>query len=430
MDYYYSVFLTTLNSPVFLVLAGITVGTLWLGLVLAIIMFALPFIPSAVEMLANDPNRWTSNPHPDKRDYPVSNFGFFTKVLPGQVKVIERGGRFIRCVMRFDEHMFRGEEANSTILRNSAKYWEVIKTKKGNQYTDSHPVPLKPKWKDGWITYPLRLVFWKWVNLVYFKTGYLFTGLYPWQYVRVYPIDYFREIDNEDGQTDLQKVGSFSDHFRVADFQFPIKVGEADTKDKIPVRVLVNAIAQVENPYLAAYQVDNWAGRLAAAINDAVVSFTRPRMLDDVLSAANPEEVRMLSDSILSIGKKKSMRNSILPFGLSLRQVLIPDISPTNKSDREKLGDLAIARVDRQAKEERAIGDAAQLREQIEVVTKGGDVGLSVLATERDVRAAKSAGDKAIVILGRGDSDPLQTALLKEVRDIRNNKPKKGDDSE
>ena len=79
---------------------GIYVG-FWIAL------FVMPLVPTFIEGLTNEPNR--NRTSTDERDYEVSEFGFFTEVLPGRVKVIERGGEFIRCVMSYEDHLFKGE---------------------------------------------------------------------------------------------------------------------------------------------------------------------------------------------------------------------------------------------------------------------------------------------------------------------------------
>lgn len=401
-----------------------------------IALFVAPLIPNVIERLTNKPNRERGDGPPDERKYPVSEFGFFTQVLPGRVKIIERGGEFIRCVMSYEGHVFRGEVPGETIngrpiQPNDDAYWEVRVTPAdpGSNAKDSHPLPFPRKmlgWRSvsSWLLLPflpIRLLWWFWKRWVYRITGFVFTGIYPFQKVRTYPLEYFRKIKRESGADDVVRILDYSDHFRVADFQFPVRVPSADTADKIPVKVLADVMARVFNPYQTAYWIDDWSARATAAISDQVTHFTRPKPLDEVLSAPVTGDVRALSNSLLAIGKRPGPEpeNSLVPIGIEISQALIPDISLAKIEDDnvKKLADLAFARVDRQAQEERAKGRAAELRQQAEATRDNGHIGLAVLAAERNVRTAAAAGEKAIVVVGgSADADPIQAAILHELK--------------
>lgn len=407
-----------------------------LGCIVAffMVLFALPLIPGAVASLANNPNandprRKEQERGSEERDYPPSTFGFFTKLAPGQVKIIERGERFVHCIMRYDGHLFKGQDPNNDIRRNTSDYWEVVETKKHPGTQDAHPIPT-PKWRWTIAFFGIPVLWWLWKRWVYMVTGHVFTGIYPFQQVLVYPIERSRTVKRSDGVEEVFRVADYSDHFRVADFRFPVLTPSADTKDKIAVKVLNELIARCFNPYLTAYGTDDWSPRLYAAASDGVTNFTRPRPLEEVLSGT-AVTIRALGDEIKKIGERpvsgttaSDTPNSTLPFGIEISQVLTVDISLANPSDAQKLGDLAIARVDRQAKEERAKGDAAQLREQAEIMNQYGHNGLAVLAAERNVRTADAAakGKGAVVVVGGGSNtvDPIEAAMLHELKQLNN----------
>lgn len=439
------------------VAANLSLGlffTIALGVYLAFwtVLFVLPIIPGFIEKLTNKPNRNRGKEKPSTdRWFPVSKFGFFTELLPGRVKIIERGGDFIACLMSYEDHVFKGEIPPIALLdgialeKNDDEYWEVLEThkikeelkRKGfsgkNNVRDSHPIG---KWKLSWSS-GIFIIFswpwWLWKRWVLKLTGFVFTGIYPFQSVRTYPLEYFVKIKHgSSGEEEIKRIEDYSDHFRVADFQFPVRIPSADTKDKIPVKVLVDLMARVFNPYETAYWIDDWSARVAAAVTDEVTHFTRPRDLDYVLSAKNVEEVRELSDSIKRLGDrklkseeeagpadKKQPSNSLVPIGIQITQVLVPDISqaPIETEDERKLADEAFARVERKAMEHRAEGRASEIRKQAEAIRDNGHIGLAVLAAERNVRTAKEAGDKAIVVVGGGsDVDPIQAAILHELK--------------
>ncbi len=420
--------MTTLIDSLTFGLAAMVIIGFYLGF--WIVLFVMPLIPTFIERLTNRPNRNNSEGPSSKRDYLVSEFGYFTEVLPGRVKIIERGGEFIRCIMSYEGHAFKGEVQSPTlknkIYPNDDAYWEVKKT--STEEKDSHPIP----WKEppvGLFTFGLSIIpfilfsipWWTWKRWVFKITGYVFTGIYPFQRVRTYPLEYFKKMKHGGGEDEIIRVEDYSDHFRVADFQFPVRVPSADTRDKIPVRVFIELMARVFNPYQTAYWIDDWSSRLSAATVDGVTHFTRAREYDNVISILNPANSRDLSTEIEKIGEQKTKKNpvsnSVHSIGIKISQALVMDISPVREKDGERLGEVARARVDKDAAVLRAEGRAAEIDKQAEVVAKNGAMGLAVLAAERNVRTASAAGEKAIVVVGNGgDTDPIQAAILHELK--------------
>lgn len=398
------------------------------------VLFILPLVPNTIESLTNKPNRNRIGPASAKRDYEVSQFGYFTELQPGRVKIITRGGEFVRCIMNYEDHLFLGEAKDQNLKPNNDRYWEVGETKDHAKARDSHPIPWKNSWMI-WVFFFFSIPWWVWKRWVMKVTGFVFTGIYPYQRVRTYPLEYFikkkegssqlgegTSASDRHGEEKIYRIEDYSDHFRVADFQFPIRVPSADTKDKIPVRVFVDIMAQVFNPYQTAYWIDDWSARLSAAAVDAVTHYTRGRHYDDVISITDESKSREFSDEVLKIGNNETSgtaakSNSVTEIGIKLSQALIIDISPVRDEDGKKLGELARARVERQSMEERAVGLSANLRKQAEAVRENGHIGLAVLAAERNVRTAEAAGAKAIVVIGgSNDVDPIQAAILHELK--------------
>ena len=400
-----------------------------------IILFVSPLVPTFIERLTNDPNR---NRDPNKprseRIHPVSEFGFFTELLPGRVKVIERGGEFIRCIMSYEDHIFRGElpaeNSEEKLLPTDDEYWEVLETnleKRKERDPDKKALirdsrPLTP-WKFSWVmmvffffTFP----WWVWKRWVLKVTGFVFTGIYPFQKVRTYPLEYFKKVKNPDGSDEIRRIEDYSDHFRVADFQFPVRVPSADTRDKIPVKVFIELMARVFNPYETAYWIDDWSARLSAATVDGVTHFTRVRNYDNVVSIMDENNSRDLSEAIKLIGNDVDAPNSVQSIGIKISQALVIDISPAREEDGVRLGEVARARVDRDSATIRAEGRASEIRKQAEAIRENGHIGLAVLAAERNVRTVDAAGDNSIVIVGgSSDVDPINAAILQELKQIK-----------
>jgi regulator of protease activity HflC (stomatin/prohibitin superfamily) len=391
-----------------------------------LLLFILPLIPGFIDALVNKPNLY--RPEGEKElTYPESTFGFFTYLQPGRVKMIERGERFVRAVMKFDGHMFLGEQHENAYEPDDAEYWEVVKAPPA--YRDAHPLP--PPWRKrgafffAWLLYsPISVVWWLWKRWVYFITGGVFTGVWPFQQVRTYPMARFKKIPLESGVIHLDRVEDWSDHYRVADFLYPADIPRADTKDKIPVNIELDVVAQVLNPYKTAYNTDNdWPTRLLTSIADGVTTYTRATALDEVLSASNPAEARQLANVIKEVGAEHADPEKQGPtrdFGITIKRVQVIDISPVSEEHARKLGDVAIARVDRKAREERAIGEAAPIRESGKALREFPEA-LVIPQIEGNVRTAQAAGDKAIVFLGTNSqpTDPTLAAILRELRDKR-----------
>ncbi len=365
--------------------------------------FILPLIPTVIERLSNRPNRFRGNS--TVADYPVSQFGFFTSLAPGQVKIIEASDRFVYCIMRYNGHTYKGY-VDSSVPMNTSDFWEVIKTPPNEK--DAYPIQPPEASSRGFQRLPALLI-WLWASWVYSLTGYVFVGIYPFRRVRTYKLKRVKKGYNGA----ILETEDYSDHFRVADFMFSVEVPEADTSDMSTVRVEVESIPQVHNPFAVAYQTDDWAARLTSEIKSDVTGYTPSRPLTEVLAAKN----NLGPDGLI----RALMKECVTP-GIRMKQILITDISIVEPRTEigKKFAGLAIARVERQAKEELAKGDAAQLREQIKVVKKGGPTGLAVLTAERDVRTAKAAGDRAVVVLGGngGSTDPTQAAILQELKEI------------
>jgi regulator of protease activity HflC (stomatin/prohibitin superfamily) len=394
-----------------------------------LVLFVFPLVPGAVDALTNRPNRFKPsdsavvNPDSALPSFPRSTFGFFTYLQPGRAKIVERGHRFMRVIMRYEGHMFEGERDNPLTTRD-AGYWQVVELHDGDaHYRNSHPIPFPGKtWKGWryarWCCYAaLSIIWWSWKLWVYQITGAVFTGIYPFQKVRVYPLEYNKKVTGGDGKITIVRVVSWSDHFRVADSQMHTLITEADTRDKIPVRVLLTGIVRTMNPYEAAYHTDDdWGGRMLSIFGSVVTMFTRPRPLDDVLSADDSTD----SEAAAKFAKyiKDKANEDTIPFGMRIESILIPDISPSDPEIRKRLGDLAVARVDRDARLARADGEAGTIAKVGAAIEESSGATLAA-EIEGRVRTAGAAGAGAVVMVGGSGVDTGTAALLNEIRRLR-----------
>ena len=387
-----------------------------------LVLFVLPLVPGTIAALTNKPNRNRPKNKPEAEinthDYKPDRFGFFTFLQPGRVKMIERNGRFIRAIMDYDGRKFDGELPNE-LTSDQPGYWKVIDTPKGRY--DSHPIPF-PVRKLGlriliWLLYwPLSILHWFWKRWVYWLTGGIFTGISSFQGVRVYPMERLRKITLSDGSVVFIRIEDYSDHFRVADFQYPVVVLRADTQDKLPAEVTFNEIGRTENPYLTAYNTDDeWPQRFRASVTDAISNFTRSRPLNEVLSAKDRTKA---SAREFTRTVTEDAAESLKEIGIILRESQNIDISPVLDDTSKVVGAVALAIIERDALKERAVGQAAQLRETGRALNENPEA-VVTSNNEAMVRAAEAAGKNGFVFLGGGKVSAGQAALIREIRNLR-----------
>ena len=401
---------------------AIAAGTFY---AILITLFALPWIPGAIKFLSNDPNELADTVDKDERDvgeYPVSTFAFFTSLPPGVVKIIERDKRFMRCIMKFDNHTFAGENPIAGFSTKEHEYWEVVNAKE-NGLEDFHPIP--DRGFRSWIN-PL----WWWARYVYDITGLVFTGVAPYQTVKPYKLSRLRKVLNNDGSFSFKPITDYSDHYRVADVQIFVEVPNADTQDKVPVTVQKAAVVRVTNPYLTAYGTDDWSVRFFTAYADAINSFTRARPLDEVLSIKSTRTVRNFSKAILKQLNEEDPRGGspiVNSIGMVIRESALIDISPTageKMNDTQlKLADEAFASVEAKANDKRGRGQAASMGHLIDGVITRGEAGLAVYNREADIRQAEAVSKSAGTIILDGGSqktvNPAVAFLHKSIEGVK-----------
>ncbi len=383
-----------------------------------IFFFVLPLIPTAIGRLSNKPNRFRGESK--VANYPVSPFGFFTSLGPRLVKIKEAsGGRFVECIMHHPGHTFAGL-IDTTINPESAEYWEVIKTPQGKK--DVHPLPL-PTGDRSLLKLIPALLIWFWARWVYMLTGYVFIGVYPYQRVRTYTLKRY----NKGYGGAIEEIEDYSDHYMVASFTLPIFVPEADTSDSLQVSATLDFILYVTNPFIVAYQIDDWAPRQVSSATACITEYASSQTLKELTTRGKTgehsmaKEISRLLDDINTDSAGKSIRT-----GIVTEQILVNDVSPVESDSKIKrnLADVAYARVECEAQEIRAKGTAATLAEQMKVVRADPEIGLAVLAVEGNVRTAKEAGDGALVSIG-GTNNVLSAGILQELRRKSGN-PEKG----
>jgi hypothetical protein len=405
-------------------LLGLLAGLLGLLAGIVIFLFVLPLIPTAIERLSNKPNRFRGESK--VADYPVSPFGFFTSLARGLLKIKEAsGGRFITCIMNHPGHTYAGL-IDTTINPESADYWKVIKTPPGKK--DAHPLPLPTGDVSLLNLIPVFLV-WFWARWVYMITGYVFIGVYPYRRIRTYTLKRYKK--GYGGA--IEEIEDYSDHFRVANFTLPIFVPEADTSDQLQVGVTLDLILYVSNPVVVAYQIDDWAPRMVSSATACITEFVSSLTQEEITKRGKTGRHTMaqaISDLLDHINTDGA--GNTIQTGIVTEQILVIDVSPveTVSEVKRRLAAVPFARVAADAEKILAVGVAAKLAEQIKAVRADPEIGLAVLAVEGNVRAAKEAGNGAIISIGSNTNELFQPAILKELRKANQGNPEKGKENE
>lgn len=336
-----------------------------------------------------------------------STFGFFTELQPGWIKIVERGKRFIRCIMRNPGHRF--DNTKGVPVPDA---WQVIETA-GNEH-DTYPIHRNFKWWKC-LYLPYHFLWYWWKIWVYSMTGMVFTGIPPFQTVRIYPIHYFRQASDSDGKARLIEKSNFTNYFSALPINFYVYVEGSDTKDKLPVTLLILCVIRIINPYKAAYYTDGWPTRFEALVKDAVNAYTREKSLDDILATRDQGLIEAV----------EALKSALADFGIELTKVSIPDRSIVTEEEmsvtQRKLAAVALAKPAADARVIQAQGEADALATMAKAIEDGGDAARLAMMTEARVRVATAAGDRAVVILGDQTPDQTTAALLAKMLQNQNN---------
>lgn len=371
-------------------IAGILVGVL---ICLAILMIVLPIYASG-DIFVNKPDRLNK-----------SGFHLFTKIAPGQVKIIVRGKKPVRMVMNTSGKKFA---RNGTT--NDPSYWEIVEGESEDPTSFISP-----------------LVRW-WAKIVYDNTGAVFTGIYPFQ--RVYEYELARTVveRKEEGRSKESNLllidkRDISDHFRTRQFLFPVHITAAETKDKIELDIVGVSELEVINPYKAAYGSDSWNNTINNMVTDKVIGETKMMKLDHALTADSYEDGRKIAVAVESITDDTQV------CGIQITAFRILEVNPVLDAEGIK-AIQAEALAIQKAKATRIDGDARadNLRAINKANEEGGESAVRTMETETLVRAAEAAGKNGgsvILMPGNGSNreiDPTQMAILSELKKLNKGK--------
>lgn len=384
-------------------------------LCVVVLLFAMPLLPGVIDSLLIEPNRNKPHiwPQPGLELYAKSRRGFFTKLYPGQVKSIEMwNGGFVNMLMSWQGRHFIGESPNNTMKRDHQEYWEVVKTPENEE--DTHPLPFR--WKSfGLLFSPLYAALWVWTRWVYWLTGAVWVGIPGFRSLHIYRLERYKKIMKSDGSMETVRYIDWSDHARVANFQTPVIVPRADTKNMVEVKVMLNQINQVTNPYLLFYNTDDdWMARLLGANEAATTMFSRARPHTEIIAAKDESSASEMSAFITA-----KVKEAVKAIGLNALETQMLDVTPTDRNTATELSRPAVAEATRQADILLAEGKAAPIRKIGEALRDFPEA-MHVPGLEANVRMVEKAGDRALIFFG-GDQQsgqPLQVAQIRELREL------------
>ncbi len=338
-----------------------------------------------------------------------SGFHIFTRLEPGQVKIIVRGEKFVRMITNTAGKKFaRIREVDS------AEHWELVE---GNT---ENPV-------DG-VWAPIR---W-WAKIVYSLTGLVFTGIYPFQRVREYTLERTKvnrtEVDRtkDPGKSNLvlEVKADISDHYRTREFLFSMHITGAEVKGNIPLDIIGTAELETMNAYKAAYGTDRWDQKVINLVTDAINSKTKTMTLDEILNAKDDAQAMAITIAAKGITEDTEV------CGIQVTGFKILEINPIlSPADQSAIQAGAIA--EQRAKATRIDGSARAdaLRALNEATVAGGEHSITTMETEALVRAAEAAGRNggSVILMPPGNnrgqgSDSTSMAILAELKKLNQEK--------
>lgn len=326
-----------------------------------------------------------------------SGMHFFTFPEEGKVKIVVRGDVVVRMIMLYGEHRFA-----RTGSKDSPEYWKIV------DGASEDPLEGISKFMRPWAQY------------VYATTGAVFTGIYPFQTVREYPIERTQmlrdEVQDKETNIRLHVKRDFSDHLRAREFLYPFRVGAADTKDKVPLNILAVIKARVVNPHKAAFGTDRWDVQLVNLATNAVTNYTRAHDIDQTLSVSDPAHAEAMNLAIQAIQEDEEN------YGIQIEGVDIIEISPVlSEADRSKLYAEVLAKSEGKATVIDGKSRAQALKDLNKANAAGGEYSIETMRAEALVRAADAAKGGTIILTAAAtgaNTDPTQAAILAELKKL------------
>ena len=354
--------------------------------------------------------------HPDQKPRELRGGPyFFTYMTHNVVKIKVRGDRLVGMLMNNGHLQFRNKEPKNVLNPGN---WETIRG-------SSEGLLLKLTWNP---------ISW-WAVWVYRVTGAVFTGIYPFQKLKMFAIRrVLQEKDKEgnplakDGKPVFKEVTEESDHLIISEFIWNFIVPSADTHDPgVKVRVEGALRVQCVNPYLTAWGTYRWDLALNNAIVSKTAALTRTRSYKEIQAVGEREQYKFMTslseiNDFLGKEEKKGKNDGTKAlYGLKIIEVQIFDIEADTEDRDVKTALSAPWRADQEAQgvERLAEADALAITKRACAINEGHEAGALALLWEQKAKIAK-AGANITFIEGGVSTDPAILAELQKLN--RNNK--------
>jgi len=200
-----------------------------------------------------------------------------TKVPEGRAKFVMRGEEFSHLLLHREG--YHVNDPNKPWYREDKPQWDML----SNTWDDfprhrrGSKQELDRMYDDRFFL--LRMVGLYWVGLYPFKSIYRYE--FTWNEVR---------ISESTGEEELVTRREWTDHVRVVDYTYAMRLKEAETRNNIPLDVDYATTAEMVNPVKAIFAVDDWMTRVSASTNRVTRNFIGRFEYDELVSETNQEE--------------------------------------------------------------------------------------------------------------------------------------------
>ncbi len=307
-----------------------------------------------------------------------------------------------------------------------------------------------------------------WVAYINLFTDVALIGVRKFYRIRWYPIEKTRytksvqKIETGETKTSYEIIPpappadpEYSNHIRVAPFDWAVAISNAETKDRFAWAFLIVVNVECMNPWITLNNHENWSRFLTQAVTDAIVRALRRLELKDVIGLgpeSSPDSPTSTPvklgdegrDQVISavyaidkrlkeiIGLELSMSADLLSEEYS-GAVQILSAEPVFRTEKDKQAFMQIWRAEQEAEAKIILGKAEATSEALvvekvaEAVAKNGEAGLAVQRMQSIERAAETG--KSTLLFDTGEAKTSNTDKLLAMLVAEREKQQQGEKS-
>ncbi len=307
----------------------------------------------------------------------------FTFVQEGQIKSIEKFGKFHRMVIAYEGYSFDQEWIIRPLGENGQRGKRWVKDEKGNIKEEEYTIELwhqPPKWLGG-----LRLVGIPLIHTVHW---------YNFRWAS------FEQIEEDGKLTEKIKYTEKKiDYILAKDDVYYTFLKEAETAGMVPVNLGLLLTIRIVNPYLALYRVQDWLETVLNQVKPAFRRFVAGLQFEEIIQKEEKMEREydvFLQNSMIA---EYSERN----YGARLKKVGIVTIDPAGKRALDYVA-AATKKYEALRQSEQittlAQADIERMDKIYDKIKSFGDEGLFIRMTEAIEQAGKGPSNLVIFPFG------------------------------